>query len=1179
MLQSYKTTTQTSFYLQINTSLIAQCPNSNQEQVTNQLFLQSLIYTQFRKWNANVSYQKFFAAIRNNQTYEELQTDISYILLREFMSKNYKDIFLKDEKSMRKIQGLEYSEKKLKEKFPLCFNDLLGPETYKTIISISELAEKLLEGQFESSFCLVSIQFSHHQVLKVSLAAMVISFYNFKLLQKKPSHHEEAFKKDTLPKITLITFVGPYFELDAVLLNEYSENVQLIVIYEQQDDTLSEMIDKVWKQNVLLLPLTGLIQSSSIVFLFRNYVLPAIKIFEPELVFFSHSFNMHPAKDNSTNMHAAKDNSTKISLYSHDLSYIVDSLCKLTNYKVIIIPEKVIEKDEYVGNSEIDNLKFSKSSTRKWNYDYFTKCVIKIFEGLTRMKTPTLSKHADDFSAFSVLKSISNDLSRYSTHPRYSFLIASEQARSFYKGLGKQIQLKSEQNFNSSNLICDNPFLSSVAMSNLRNYIWNEIYLADKRTKNEQNDESVLNKFDIKKYQLFYRDNIPFYWQRASQYLVDYETKNLFFFNVRFQEKYQNFEFNFQDACDQKRSLVTQCSIDLTPKKIILNLGLCYSEAKIFTAYGIDAETLIESSQISYYERKLKKWYVFQPKQSNVKLLPRHQVSCCYIKDQQRLYVFGGKLLNPHNSLEKYEAICNIVQWFTLDFGNQTYEYAHYDKKKSIDANFRPYCKSFALPQEKGILIIGGYHYKESCYEKLETTVQYFDTSEEKFTKTQHKYVTHPEIVIRGQPISTSYWSSSMNLFQVSPNQYCIIFPQRWTGEHNIKMNVIGVNKFDIERKDIICDSKVITLQDFFRESCWKKVQVDPGVNLQLDTPSTVFREIKVDKTSKDEEEEKEMTKINSPLTEESKQDLSFLPENSNLFLPCEFSLNETGSMIQISYANQESYSFKMVIWFQRRYTSFYLEDRQRTSLALSNHQLYLHVDSLIQKKFLLPLSKTKNYIFSANVSDSITKHCKVLVFSLFFCYQWNPPLSYRSLLVDHERIYLFGGCYPHTMKRQQKKITQLCISDRCHFFDISEINDKKKEVGILENENSDLIEFEPNQLERMPQRTGEVTSFQIPGYIILFNTFMSASLKIQVYHEDTQSWIQENMITCPYQIYNNMILSISLKKVQADNKFEIRIEQSHIKEDLFLSLKIISEDNYLEFKLILQESKSNGKA
>ena len=359
--------------------------------------------------------------MRNNQQEEEIKQTISYSLYREFICGHIVKI-------LQEIYGLQYSELSkmhdeieisLKNKTPSLYRDLFGYQTILAIVSISEVIDKIIEGDLNSSFCLVSLSFTHSLSIKISPAALAVSFLNYKLLQRKnddisssSAAEKSSNNKQNLPKITLLYFTGYYSEVDIDIICELSENVQIIMVYDSstggpnfsssmnsgadEAKTEEDSRDPYQKtpfykksSNILLLPLActeNTINSEEIWVLFERVIFPSIIRYAPELLIINHSFNFHPNKFED------KDDPMRFNLSQHIWDHIFYQLCLILQYKVVIIPHKLIEPKEYYRKTDfstknphmkefIENV--PKIYGRPWNLNYFENTYVSSLEILS----------------------------------------------------------------------------------------------------------------------------------------------------------------------------------------------------------------------------------------------------------------------------------------------------------------------------------------------------------------------------------------------------------------------------------------------------------------------------------------------------------------------------------------------------------------------------------------------------------------------------------------------------------------------------------------------------------------------------------------------------------------------------------------------------------------------------
>mgnify|MGYP006950856946 FL=1 len=253
-------------------------------------------------------------------------------------------------------------EKEIKEKYPEFWHDFWSEQSVIMAVSLTELIDKVTDGEIHSSFCLLSLAYRFRLNLKLSPLALSISFFNYKQLQiEKPSSKERIYSKSTLPRLTYICFSGFYSELDIDIINEFSENVQIIMIYDAStggpligeerivdaDDDDARLPNQrrhflSISEKLLLLPLDcsdGKITSRNLYDLFDTMVTRSIKKFRAEMVLINHPFNFDSAQTSTSQL--------PFMLKPKTWSKILYDICLTVNCKVMIHPHKIIDPKNY----------------------------------------------------------------------------------------------------------------------------------------------------------------------------------------------------------------------------------------------------------------------------------------------------------------------------------------------------------------------------------------------------------------------------------------------------------------------------------------------------------------------------------------------------------------------------------------------------------------------------------------------------------------------------------------------------------------------------------------------------------------------------------------------------------------------------------------------------------------
>lgn len=379
------------------------------EQQRNQIVIDSA-FADCKEWNYVTDYQKRFFIVRSNQTSEALKSTVSYRGYRDFIteiSKSvYQDLYGLD--SLQQATSADEIEIALKKYVPELNSDFFCEHSIVAAISLSEIVEKLVDGEMLNMFSLFTTSYTHYLNLKLSPIVLGIAFYNYKILKQKiDKSGDDKKQKSSLAKITYIHFIGHYSEIDLDILYHTSDNIQVIMIYDrasggpsfEKNDPLNDpdaadaripfQKKSVLKtsQNILLLPLdcsSGVIDSKEISNLFDSVVYRAILNFKPELIVLNHSFNFHPSKTPREDF--------PFSLKVTTFQKIIHNLCIISQYKLMIIPHKLIGVNDYVFKTNFNTSnphlqEFMKGSlrtySRLWDVKYFTDCYVASLEVLT----------------------------------------------------------------------------------------------------------------------------------------------------------------------------------------------------------------------------------------------------------------------------------------------------------------------------------------------------------------------------------------------------------------------------------------------------------------------------------------------------------------------------------------------------------------------------------------------------------------------------------------------------------------------------------------------------------------------------------------------------------------------------------------------------------------------------
>ena len=344
-----------------------------------------------------IRHQKNFPVTRNFKKYEEIVSSPAAQIYREVICQMFNEVFVK-------IYGFESFgnlnadiELGLKSKYPRFYHDFFGPDALSLVTSVGDLIEQVADGDMINAFCVCNLSFTSPLNQLLSPLALSLVYYTQRFLNKK---RIDSNSKETPSKITYISFGGFFSELDVDLLDQLSENVQMIVIYEKStsefpiasriDDVielngLQKNVPSKFRSNLLLLPLDcsgGKISSRHLIDLFENVVHRAIKAFAPEAILISHSFNFNPTQS----LHG-KTNPVPFSLKASTWGKILYNLCLAVNYRVIVFPHKPLlpEAIEVKENENLEKIlkEIIPIYSQEWNALYLEECMTLTMEVLS----------------------------------------------------------------------------------------------------------------------------------------------------------------------------------------------------------------------------------------------------------------------------------------------------------------------------------------------------------------------------------------------------------------------------------------------------------------------------------------------------------------------------------------------------------------------------------------------------------------------------------------------------------------------------------------------------------------------------------------------------------------------------------------------------------------------------
>lgn len=247
----------------------------------------------------------------------------------------------------------------------------------------------------------------------------------------------------------------------------------------------------------------------------------------------------------------------------------------------------------------------------------------------------------------------------------------------------------------------------------------------------KQRTLTLENKFDffrdcIIEYELKLSNGLSFYPLKLSQFIVDYENSKLYYFNVLYEGKYSQFEFEIVGNKFESSKILIANKLDdeflqkAIPNAPLTNLGLCLGDKKVFWVYGrYSSESIAkESEQIFYFDTVKNTWVQPKIKRGNG-FAPRHSVACSYLylpnngDKSHVLYVFGGASSSVFDKSNYYLSFAEI---YYLDFENNVFECLQLNSTNQ-QWGYLPYSHSFCMKLREELLVLGGTKFEVSAEE------------------------------------------------------------------------------------------------------------------------------------------------------------------------------------------------------------------------------------------------------------------------------------------------------------------------------------------------------------------------------------------------------------------------------------------------------------------------------
>jgi len=665
-----------------------------------------------------------------------------YAFLKELRKSVYQELY--NEKfnfHSFKINQLKENDLPNLNKNDLMTFDMLNPETIKLAISISEALDRTTDDEITNSIVLASHNFFSPINWLLSPAALAISFFNFQLLSLQKQHKDEKYySKTSLPRTTYLSLTGLYSEIDIDVLSEFSENIQIIVLYDestgpsfiQKGEFEPEKSLRSKKRHfqqisnkILLIPVkcssarrkNGKMYSpNDILTIIENLVIPSIEKFKPSSIVINSSFIFE------------EGNSTPFFIDGQTMSCIISFLKILCDNKILVFPFKLPNLNEQnVKNLFEKTMDFLPSDEHRERFSsiltkygvpydelHFKECFCNVFETLADLKeTPSIAERTGlrkIYGASPLVNEVCYRVARaYKEHPYYSIL--------YSKDLGFLARIsQKEANFQKFPLDSEKQLINTIPVYCPENDV-RILKLHIPGDSGNETKEIVLDK--------------------NSQYFIDYESNeyaHLYIFNAKLCElsndlglrtytPLSHFYITLEYEEMVKNYSVSDDFVQLSSNYLhnfekLKNSGICKCENYIFQVYGTNIENNKASTDIYCYDFKQEQCFKLQVALDTHGIMPRHSVTTCAFKKDGTyyLYVFGGSIDTKTNYRGTEFGCLDIIDIVEVyETQDPTGEWRHKvcDKHSFVDEKkfqFIPYHGSFAhyLPNKNKIVIMGG---------------------------------------------------------------------------------------------------------------------------------------------------------------------------------------------------------------------------------------------------------------------------------------------------------------------------------------------------------------------------------------------------------------------------------------------------------------------------------------
>ena len=517
----------------------------------------------------------------------------------------------------------------------------------------------MTDDKITNCFVLSYHAFLHPINYLLSPAALSLSYFHSQLLSLKKQDSKNFYSSTSLPRVTYLNLTGIYSEIDIDIINEFSANVQTIMIYDENTggpsiltkgfhapDNDMRSSSKHFHQiseKLLLIPLKcnqnqqkKSYNQNDILNIIESFVVRAIANFKPSYIVLNCSLIFD------------ETNNTPFVIDEKALSQIIHKLNQLSDNKILIYPWKLpdmkINENKRLFNESLSFVKNEEQLERisyifdqyavAYNEEFLRDSFFNIIETLAELKEFNDWQRANTRKRFGASRLSAEMLSRltkhYKNHPYYNFLYSKTPK------ILTQIS-KNEEKFRMRSSMNQNPKVSGkLLLLNEDKYIKSlKLKVQDNKT-----DEIILDE--------------------NSQYLIDYgncKDPMVFIFNARLckdffmDRNYGNlvhlaFKYNLEESSQNVR-IIHQFDLDKIENRTkVKDFGLVNCGNFVFEVYGTLIGESKDTNDINCYDFKNGKHYKIKVKDETPEILPRHAVTACAFQREgiYYLYIFGGKV-------------------------------------------------------------------------------------------------------------------------------------------------------------------------------------------------------------------------------------------------------------------------------------------------------------------------------------------------------------------------------------------------------------------------------------------------------------------------------------------------------------------------------------------------------